>query len=80
MNTNDIIGTIGVGIILLAYFLQTFKLIKTGVLFYALNAMGAGIACYASYLISYYPFVVLEAVWCLVSVIGLIKLSYGRNQ
>ncbi|TAH06085.1 MAG: hypothetical protein EAZ16_00605 [Sphingobacteriales bacterium] len=80
MNTNDIIGTIGVGIILVAYFLQTVKLIKTGVLFYALNAMGAGIACYASHLISYYPFVVLEAVWCLVSVIGLIKLSYARNQ
>jgi hypothetical protein len=46
---------------------------NNGKLFYALNIIGASIACFASYLIDYIPFVSLEATWSLVSVIGLIK-------
>ena len=72
---NDIIGTLGVGLILLAYFMNTFSLIpKDGSLFFILNIVGAGLACYASLLINYVPFVILEAVWCIVSVAGFIKL------
>jgi O-antigen ligase len=72
MNLNDIIGTVGVGLILLAYFLNIFSWIKKeGVLFYSLNIVGASIACFASILIDYLPFVILEATWAIVSVIGL---------
>jgi hypothetical protein len=50
MNSNDLIGTIGVGIILIAYFLNMFSLIpNNGKLFYLLNIIGASIACFASY-------------------------------
>jgi len=74
MNGNDIIGTLGVGLILLAYFLNIFSLIKNeGFLYYTLNIIGASIACYASFLIRYIPFVILEATWVLVSAIGLFK-------
>lgn len=74
MNTNDIIGTIGVGIILVAYFLNNFSLIKqNGNLYFILNVIGASIACYTSYLINYIPFVVLEGTWAIVSLIGLIQ-------
>ncbi len=74
MNYNDIIGIIGVGLILLAYFLNIFSFIpKEGKLFFLMNILGAGLACYASVLIHYWPFVILEGVWTLVSVIGLIK-------
>ncbi len=74
MNSNDFIGTIGVGIILIAYFLNMFSLIpNNGKLFYLLNIIGASIACFASYLIDYIPFVILEATWAIVSVIGLVK-------
>ena len=74
MSYNDLAGTIGVGLILLAYFANTFSIIpKEGKLFFLLNIIGAGLACYASWLILYWPFVVLEAVWCLVSVAGLLK-------
>jgi hypothetical protein len=74
MAYNDIIGTIGVGLILLAYFCNTFKLIpENGRLFFLWNTIGAGLACYASWLISFWPFIVLEGVWCLVSVIALIR-------
>ncbi|MBL0134429.1 MAG: hypothetical protein IPP79_10725 [Chitinophagaceae bacterium] len=76
MEFNDLIGTVGVGLILLAYFLSTFKLLSsTSTLFFLLNIVGAGLACYASWLIKYWPFVILEAVWCLVSIVGLIKKS-----
>jgi len=75
LNYNDIIGTIGVGMILLAFFANTFSLVpKEGKLFFLLNISGAGLACYASWLINYWPFVILEATWCLVSVLGFLKL------
>jgi hypothetical protein len=74
MNSNDLIGTIGVGIILLAYFLNMFSLIlNNGKLFYLLDIIGASIACFASYLIKYIPFIILEGTWALVSVVGLVK-------
>jgi hypothetical protein len=76
MSYNDIIGIIGVGLILIAYFCTIFGWIDgKGKLFFLLNIMGAGLACYASWLIGYWPFVILEGTWCLVSVVGLIKNS-----
>ncbi len=71
---NDIIGSIGVGLILIAYFLGTEKLIKNdGKLYFVLNIIGAGLACYASLLINYWPFVILEGTWMLVSVYGMMR-------
>jgi hypothetical protein len=76
MHFNDWIGTIGVGLILLAYFCSTFKLISSeSKTFFLMNVVGAALACYASYLINYWPFVILEATWTLVSLIGLLKTS-----
>jgi hypothetical protein len=75
MNYNDITGTIGVSLILLAYFFTTFSLIpRDGKLFFSMNIVGAGLACYASVLINYVPFILLEGVWCAVSVAGFVKL------
>ncbi|MEI9944031.1 MAG: hypothetical protein WDN26_07375 [Chitinophagaceae bacterium] len=75
MSYNDIIGTIGVGLILFAYFLNTAKLIpRDGKAFYVMNIFGGVLACYASYLINYWPFVILEATWALVSIYGLMKV------
>jgi hypothetical protein len=72
MTYNDIIGTIGVALILIAYFLNTERLIPVnGKLFYVINTIGAVLACYASWLISYWPFVILEGTWALVSIYGL---------
>jgi hypothetical protein len=74
MNFNDLIGTIGVGIILIAYFLNMFSIIsKDGILYFILNIVGAGIACFASVLIHYMPFIILEGAWVLVSIVGLVK-------
>jgi hypothetical protein len=74
MTINDIIGAFGVSIILIAYFLNNFSIIKrNGNLYFILNIVGASIACYTSYLINYIPFVILEGTWAIISIIGLIQ-------
>jgi len=74
MTYNDLMGTIGVGLILFAYFLNTSRLLNSdSKMFYLLNIIGSLLACYASYLISYLPFIILEGTWALVSIYGLMK-------
>jgi hypothetical protein len=38
-----------------------------------MNIIGASIACFASILIGFWPFIILEGTWAIVSVIGLLK-------
>ncbi|MEI2757936.1 MAG: hypothetical protein V9G42_00735 [Bacteroidia bacterium] len=72
---NDIVGFTGVFILLVAYFLHLFKIIKPDKLLYlSLNFIGAALACLASVLIHYTPFIILEALWALVSLISIFKL------
>ncbi len=74
MNPTDIIGTIGVTILLVAFFLNLFKYLDPEKPTYiTLNILGSAIACYASILLRYVPFIVLEATWAVVSLIGLLK-------
>jgi len=74
MTYNDLIGTIGIALILIAYFLNTERLIPVnGKLFYVLNTIGAALACYASLLINYWPFVILEGTWTLISIYGMMR-------
>jgi hypothetical protein len=74
MTYTDIISTIGVSLILLAFFLNTFKFISdTSKLYFALNIIGGGFACYGSVLLNSLPFIILEGTWSLVALIGFIK-------
>jgi hypothetical protein len=68
------IGSAGVMLLLVAFFLNQFRLISPDRAFYMiLNIAGAGLSCYASVLIHFLPFVILEAAWCLVAITALIK-------
>ena len=79
LTLNDWIGAIGVAILLLAFLLNLLKRISSNSLPYILmNIIGAGMACIASWLIDYMPFVVLEAVWTLVSIVAL--FNYFRKR
>lgn len=61
--------------ILIAYFLNIFSLIeKDGKLYFAMNILGASLACYASLLINYKPFIILEGTWAIVSIFGFLKV------
>lgn len=75
MTIADLIGSIGVGLLLLAFLLQLTGRLRADSLAYALlNAVGAGLACWASALLPYWPFVVLEGTWTLVSLGALVKV------
>lgn len=74
MTTIDWIGFLGVFQILLAYVLNlSGRLHKANLLFILLNLCGASLACLASVLMNYIPFIILEGAWALVSLIALIK-------
>lgn len=74
MKIIDWIGFIGVFQILLAYILNIFgKLAKNDIRFILLNLIGAGMACTASVLMKYLPFIILEGVWTFVSLISLLR-------
>lgn len=74
MNNIDWIGFIGVFQILLAYMLNVLgKLKSKDLTFILLNLIGASMACLASILMDYLPFIILEGVWTIVSLIALIK-------
>ncbi|MBT8316244.1 MAG: hypothetical protein HKP59_01320 [Lutibacter sp.] len=82
MNTTDWLGFAGVFLILLAYILNEFgKTTTKSLLFILLNLIGASIACLASVLLNYLPFIILEGVWALVSFISLLKyLQFSTNK
>jgi len=74
MNLTDWLGTIGVLQILLAYFLNVIgKVSSKSLAFILLNLIGASMACFASVLLKYWPFIVLEGVWALVSLYSFIN-------
>jgi uncharacterized membrane protein required for colicin V production len=74
MSFSSLIGSLGVTLLLIAFFLNLFRHISQDSRVYILlNILGAGLSCYASILIHYLPFVVLEAVWCLVALAGFVK-------
>ena len=74
MTFTDWTGAVGVTILLLAYFLNLFgKISQRGLIYILLNFVGAGIACLASVLLHYWPFIILEGAWTLVSLIALLK-------
>ena len=78
MNKIDWIGFIGVFQILLAYILNVIgKTENTDLTFILLNLIGASMACFTSILMEYIPFIILEGVWTIVSLISLIK--YKEN-
>lgn len=79
MTLVDWIGFAGVTILLLAFFFNLKGLIHSGGLMYLfLNIIGAGLACMASVLLKYWPFIILEGCWAIVSVFGLI--GYFRRK
>jgi hypothetical protein len=71
---NDYIGFTGVFILLIAYLLNLAgKISRTGFSYALLNVVGGGLACLASVLIHYVPFIILEGTWAMVSLIAAIK-------
>ena len=74
MSISEVIGSIGVALLLVAFFMNSFAMLASDSQVYqAMNAVGAAISCYASYLIGFAPFVVLEAIWCAAAVAAMLR-------
>ena len=72
MTKTDWVGFIGVALLLAAFlFNLTGKLKKERFSYLLMNFSGAGLACFASILLKYLPFVILEGCWTLVSAVGI---------
>lgn len=79
LTINDWIGFMGVAILLIAFLMNLLnKMPKDGLCYILMNGIGAGMACVASLLIQYLPFVILEATWTIVSLIAL--LNYFKQR
>jgi len=77
MTLADIIGSTGVAMILIAFFLNITNIISTKNFGYILmNFVGATLACYASVLLRYIPFIILEATWATVSLVALLNYFF----
>jgi len=76
MTTGELVGTIGVTILLVAFALNLAnKLSATSRSYLLMNVVGAALAGISSYIIQFWPFVVLEGVWTLSSLVMLIRSS-----
>lgn len=74
MALSEWLGSAGVSLLLIAYLLQLRNILsKESPIYIMLNFTGAALACLSSVLIRFYPFVVLEAVWAIVSVLPLFQ-------
>jgi len=74
MTTVDYIGTAGVTILLLAYLLLLLKILSASNRVYIwMNIIGAGLSTLASVFLRYTPFIILEGVWMLVSIVALFQ-------
>jgi hypothetical protein len=81
MTITDWTGTIGVAMLLIAFFLNLNNTIKKESYTYLLlNTIGAGLACFASVLLDYWPFIILEGCWTIVSVFSLMKFMNTRTE
>lgn len=78
MKASDTIASIGVIILLIAFLLNLYgKTPATSRIYSAMNLIGAGLCCLSSYLIKFYPFVILEGVWAAFALSALIKVPRG---
>ena len=74
MSTGDVVGAVGVTILLVAFLLNiTNHLRSDSRASLILNGVGAALSCLASVLINFPPFIVLEGVWCLAAIAALAR-------
>lgn len=80
MKLSDILASIGVVILLIAFLLNLYKKLPAQSKAYSLmNFIGAAICCFSSYLIRFYPFIILEGVWGTVALLSLFNVPRGTS-
>lgn len=81
MSAATLIGSTGVALLLMAFLLNLLQsLPASGYPYTLLNLVGASLACYASYLIDFLPFVVLEGTWAVAAAVALGRAMLGSGK
>ena len=81
MNWYDIVGTLGVGVIVLTYAMLQLGRIRSEQLLYSiLNALGAALILVSLYFDFNFPSVVVEAFWLLISLFGIGKYLRQKHE
>jgi hypothetical protein len=79
MTFTEAVGSVGVFLLLVAFFMNLIGALSASSLAYVcLNLFGAGLACYASWLLDFLPFVVLEGTWSVVAALALGRIVYRK--
>lgn len=80
MNWYDIVGTLGVAIIIFTYVLLQIERVRSDQLIYSLlNAMGAALILVSLYFDFNFPSLVVEFFWLLISIFGIGKWLRRRR-
>lgn len=68
MTGTDMVGVVGATLVLIGFILvQTHRLRDEDIRYDLLNALGSALLLWYAYLLSSYPFMILNSVWLLVS-------------
>ncbi len=74
MRLGDLVGTIGVTMLLIAFVLNQRRMLSEHSRpFLTMNLLGAALCAWSSWLVEFYPFLVLESVWAMVAAWGLLQ-------
>jgi nucleoside recognition membrane protein YjiH len=74
MPFSTLVGSLGVSLLLVAFFANLFGWLRASSYPYILlNVAGGALSAYASWLIDYLPFVVLEGTWAAVAAAALVR-------
>lgn len=80
MSTANWIASLGVGILLLAFFLNISGRLDNKSKTYALlNAIGGLLSGFASWMVDFYPFVILNLIWSFTALLSLFKKNVSRE-
>lgn len=80
MSLSDAVGFTGVFILLVAFLLNLLQVISfRSRIYLLLNLIGATLACTASVMIHYTPFIILEGVWSFVSLLTLFRTVFKKQ-
>jgi hypothetical protein len=75
------VGSIGVSLLLLAFFLNLFGFLRADSYPYlTMNIAGAGLSCISSLQIHFLPFVILEGTWAVVAAVALVKTVSAKAR
>ena len=79
MTFSELLGSAGVLLVLVAFVANLAGVMsRDAVPYLLLNLVGGALACVASALIGFLPFVVLEGVWTVAAAVGLVRLRAAQ--